>query len=384
MSTDVLELDLLRRLATGLGRSPLQLNVHQESDAELVRLPGHHGVLALTTDGLAEEIETGLYDDPYRIGWMAVLVNASDLAAVGAEPVGILITETLPPGLTDDFIARLQAGIADASAACRLPVLGGDTNFAASLQLGGTAVGWISDGRTVTRRGAAAGDRLYASGRLGAGSAFAFLQLRARAGAPTQVPPYQPQPRLREGRLVRQYASCAMDTSDGALATLDQLARVNGVGFTVDAPEERWLHADAAALATAMHLPAWMLLAGPHGEFELVFTVPTASESEFLAAAAGEGWAPVALGAATMAPEVRVPRGSEFLTLDTGRIRNLFTVSGGDLDRYLEGLRQEDRRSSASPRPCPAAAPAPPASTRSSTTSGSPAGSSSATGSTSA
>jgi thiamine-monophosphate kinase len=349
VSTDVLELAMLRRLAAGFLRSPLQLNAHQESDAELVRLPGHHGVLALTTDGLAEEIETGLYDDPYRIGWMAVLVNASDLAAVGAEPIGILITETLPPSLSDEFMARLQTGIAEASAACRLPVLGGDTNLAPRLQLGGTAVGWIPDGRIVTRRGAAAGDRLYASGPLGSGSAFAFLQLRARAGAPAQVPPYQPQPRLREGQLVRRHASCAMDTSDGALATLDQLARINGVGFTVDAPEERWLHADATALAAATRLPAWMLLAGPHGEFELIFTVPAARESEFLVEAAAEGWAPVALGSATAAPEIRVPRGDELLTIDTGRVRNLFTVSGGDLDRYLEGLRHEDRQSAGSP-----------------------------------
>ena len=359
MSTDVLELALLRRLAAGFRRSPLQLNAHQESDAELVRLPGHHGVLALTTDNLAEEIETGLYDDPYRIGWMTVLVNASDLAAVGAEPIGILIAETLPPGLSDEFVGRLQAGIAEAAAACRLPVLGGDTNFAARLQVGGTAVGWISDGHAVTRRGCAAGDRLYASGPLGGGSAFAFLQLRARAGAAGRVPPFQPQPRLREGRLVRHHATCAMDTSDGALATLDQLARVNGVGFTVDAPEARWLHSDAVAVATVAGLPAWMLLAGPHGEFVLLFTVPAAREAEFLAAAAAEGWAPVALGSVTAERAIRVPRGEALVALDTGRIRNLFTTAGGDLDRYLEGLREEDRRSAVGAGPHEPAGPAP-------------------------
>ena len=75
MSADVLELALLRRLAAGFRRSPLQLNAHQESDAELVRLPGQAGVLAVTTDSLAEEIESGLYDDPFRIGWMAVLAH---------------------------------------------------------------------------------------------------------------------------------------------------------------------------------------------------------------------------------------------------------------------------------------------------------------------
>ena len=169
MNADVSELVLLRRLTAGFGRSPAQRNAHQESDAELVRLPGRRGVLAVTTDVVAEEIEAGLYVDPHQIGWMTVLVNASDLAAVGAKPIGILITETLPRGIADDVLTRLQAGIAAASDACGLPVLGGDTNLGAHLQLGGTAVGWIPGGRVMTRRGAAAGDRLYASAPLGGG-----------------------------------------------------------------------------------------------------------------------------------------------------------------------------------------------------------------------
>jgi len=103
----------------------------------------------------------------------------------------------------------------------------------------------------------------------------------------------------------------------------------------------------AAAVAAAAGLPEWMLLAGPHGEFELVFTVPPAREREFLAAAAAAGWAPAALGAVTAEAAIRVPRGDTLVTLDTGHIRDLFTTAGGDLDRYLEGLREEDRRSAA-------------------------------------
>lgn len=78
------EVALLERLAGGFARSHLQCNQRHESDAELIRLPGSRSVLALTTDAISEEIESGLYADPYLIGWMTVMVNASDLAAVGA------------------------------------------------------------------------------------------------------------------------------------------------------------------------------------------------------------------------------------------------------------------------------------------------------------
>ena len=60
-------------------------------------------ILAITTDSIVEEIRLGLYDDPYLIGWMIVMVNLSDLAAVGADPLGILISEIFPNNLDDIF-----------------------------------------------------------------------------------------------------------------------------------------------------------------------------------------------------------------------------------------------------------------------------------------
>ena len=61
----------------------------------LIQIPGTSLVIAITTDSIVKELKTGLYSDPYTIGWMTVLANASDLAAVGPEPSGILISETL-------------------------------------------------------------------------------------------------------------------------------------------------------------------------------------------------------------------------------------------------------------------------------------------------
>ncbi|MGD8867883.1 MAG: AIR synthase related protein, partial [Gemmatimonadales bacterium] len=110
------EIVLIERLAGTLPRSPLLLNGLCESDAELIRLPGTDMALALTTDAIAEEIAAGLYNDPYLIGWMVVMVNASDLAAVGAEPLGILLNETLPGVVDPAYVERLQSGIRNALA----------------------------------------------------------------------------------------------------------------------------------------------------------------------------------------------------------------------------------------------------------------------------
>lgn len=352
MSSPILENAFIERLALGLPRSPHQLNRLQEADAELVRIPGTTAVLALKTDSLVEEIETGLYADPALLGWMMVTINASDLAAVGAEPFGILLNETLPPGSDARFIERLQGGIRDACAEYGFAVLGGDTNFSAHMQLGAFAVGVIPDGRPVTRVGCGVGDVLFASGRVGLGGAYALARLTGEAAADEGM--YRPTARIREGGILRPFATCCMDTSDGVLPALDQLARLNAVGFRIDAPLEGVLHPVALASATASGTPLWMYLAGPHGEFELVFTVPAERLDRFAAAAAAAGWEPVRLGVVSAEPVVAIPIGGVVTAVDTGRVRNLFTEVGGDVSRYVSALFQVPAPSPETP-PSPAA-----------------------------
>jgi thiamine-monophosphate kinase len=262
---------------------------------------------------------------------MAVTVNASDLAAVGAEPLGILLTLIVPPDLSDEVAAGLRAGIGAAADAYALPVLGGDTNHGPTLAVGGAAAGLVRDGAPLTRRGAGVGDRVFASGPLGQGAAFAFdcLAGQGRLGVA-----FRPVARLPEGRLLRGLASCCMDTSDGLIATLDELARQNGCGFTLTAPLERVLHPDAAAAARAAGLPPAVTLAGPHGEFELVFTVPPDRCDAFRAAAAAARWTPVELGLVTAESQVlRVGAGGP--TIDSTRVRDLFEEVGGDVGAYV-------------------------------------------------
>ncbi len=342
MTTTALENILIEKLTTGFPRSSHQLNGLRESDAELIRLPVFNGVLALTTDSIVEEIESGLYDDPYLIGWMTVTASASDLAAVGAKPVGILIGETLPHQAGEVFVSRLQEGIRDACNEYDLPVLGGDTNFSARMQMTATAVGIICDGTPVIRRGCRPGDRVFASGPLGLGAAFALAQLDVDTVLGAPPPEYKPHARLPEGRLILGYATACMDTSDGVIPTLDELMQLNCVGVQLDQDVEDILHPDAVRLATAAGLPRWMMLAGPHGEFELLFTVPPACRDAFVANAVAHGWEPLEIGTVVTGQGLQLPTDVGYRALDTTQIRNLFLEVGGDVGEYIRALFRFD------------------------------------------
>jgi len=110
MLNDIAENRLIEAIAGKFARSPRQLNSRHGADAEIVRL-SDTCTLAITTDSIAEEIAAGLYSDPYLIGWMTVMANLSDLAAVGAEPVGLVISEILDASCSDEFLSRLHEGM---------------------------------------------------------------------------------------------------------------------------------------------------------------------------------------------------------------------------------------------------------------------------------
>jgi len=330
----VLEHQLIDRLAAVLPRTPRQLNGIHESDAELVSLPGTDTILAVTTDAMAEELATGLYHEPAHIGWMLVMMNASDLAAVGAEPLGLLLCETLPADVPPGWVDALQRGIADAAVTVGLPVLGGDTNTGATPHLAATALGLVRGAPPLTRRGARPGDVLYASAPLGAGGAFAL----SRAVPSAAAFPFRPVARLREGQLLRGLATACMDTSDGAIATLDELMTRSGVGFRLDTPLEDWTDPRAWDAARSAGLAPWLVHAGPHGEFELLFTVPPDREADLRRVAAAAGWTPLRLGAAAAERDLTLLLEGTERRMDARHVRNLFTRCGGNAESYVGEL----------------------------------------------
>jgi thiamine-monophosphate kinase len=325
MTNHILETELLHRLTGRFGRSPLQLNRQREADAELLRFPSGCR-LAVTIDTVAEEIMAGLYDDPYLAGWMVVTASVSDLAAVGADPLGILVSEVLP-GNGEGVLDRLQAGIDDACRQYGTHVLGGDTNTGTELLLTGCAIGAVE--HPLSRVGCRPGENLFATGPLGIGNAFALARHLGWPGVA-----YQPVARLREGRMLVGKASSCMDTSDGVLATLDELMRLNNCGFEIDSASA-CLDPAARTIGERAGAP-WLMLAGEHGEFELLFTLAPGRELE------ADGWRPMHIGRVIAEQEIRLGIDGRMHLIDTGRTRNMRAESHGDLKRYVKAMFDYD------------------------------------------
>ncbi len=330
----ILENKLINKLIEAFERSPMQLNKPHESDAEIIQL-NDNTKLAITTDSISEEISTGLYDDPYLIGWMIVTVNMSDLAAVGVSPLGILISEIIPKNFSKEKIEELQKGISDACSTYNTFLLGGDTNEGESLVLTGTAIGIIQSKKLISRLGCKPDEILFSSGKLGSGNAYAISKLISQTNTFSK---YKPLARIKESSMLSKYASCCMDTSDGLIATLDQLMRLNNVGFELNENWQNVIDNDALEFSRNLNLPPWLLFAGQHGEFELIFTVPNVLENSFLAEALKNELNPIELGRVIPHKEIKIPLHKELISINSAFIRNLPIELNGDINHYLKML----------------------------------------------
>ena len=334
----ILENKIINNLISEFERSPLQLNKPHESDSEIVLL-NENTKIAVTTDSISEEISTGFYDDPYLIGWMIVTVNMSDLAAVGATPIGILISEIIPKDFDSEKIKELQKGISDACKEYNTFVLGGDTNDGEKLILTGTALGIIKQEKIISRIGCKAGDIPFASGKLGIGNAYAISKLIAQNNSFTD---YKPFAQLKYSSLIGKYASCCMDTSDALIATIDQLMRLNGTGFELNSDWQKTIDEKALNYVKNINVPPWLLFAGQHGEFELIFTIPDKLKKQFFEDALQLGFEPVELGKVIPEKEVRIPLYDKPVQINTELIRNLPNEINGDVKLYLKTLLEYD------------------------------------------
>lgn len=323
-----IEQQFINTLIKGHKRSPLQLNQIHESDAELIQISPDGPILAITTDCLVEEMAHSLYTDPFLIGWMSVICNASDLAAVGATPLGIMISSTFTENYT--LIDQIQMGIKEACDSSALPLLGGDTNFSTQLSLTGTAIGFIQKGKPLTRKGCHSGDILASSGPLGAGNLFAYQKLFCNESLIT--PQFQPKARFKEGELLRSFATSCIDTSDGLFSALEDMMGVNPVGFKISSDHDSNILTEIHE--TKFPFPPWLFLAGHHGEYELVFTIPSNQWNHFMQESKQIGWSPLKLGTVVESPGIYLNE----LFIKPGMTRRTWNDAKGNLSLYFNHL----------------------------------------------
>jgi thiamine-monophosphate kinase len=338
LNDEIMENRFINFIAGNFRKSPLKLNNIHEADAELIDIGRADGnLLAITTDSLAEEISSGLYDEPYLAGWMLVVANLSDLAAVGAKPLGMLISLTLKESHRNSYIEKLTQGIDDACRQAGTYILGGDTNQGETDYLSGCALGLAAREKMITRIGARPGDRLYLSAPAGSGNIFALTKFNGHDKYADSIA-YKPSPRLDDGLFIRDHANCCIDTSDGVIHAVDTLMRLNNVKIILNNNWEDIIDHQALAICRTLKIQPWLTLAGIHGEFELCFTTGRDRNDEFIRAAGQRGWSPILLGEIQEGSGIFVRQGQNDIPMDTTTIRNLSFEANRDVLAYSERL----------------------------------------------
>jgi len=275
--------------------------------ALLLPAPGHQ--LAISCDMLVEGRHFFADVDPAALGHKALAVNLSDLAAMGARPLGFTLALALPSA-NDAWLGALAKGLFALADAHACPLVGGDTTRG-PLNLCVTVFGELLPGQALRRSAAQPGDDLYLSGRTGeARLALELLQgtpwalqhaapgalhrLRGRLERPT--------PRVALGRALAGLAHAALDVSDGLAGDLGHILQASAVGANI--------HQALLPVAPDLQaLPAaWQLdcLLNGGDDYELLFTAAPADRAAIEAAALASQTPVQRIGQISAAPGLRL------------------------------------------------------------------------------
>ncbi|GIV10736.1 MAG: thiamine-monophosphate kinase [Fimbriimonadales bacterium] len=230
--------------------------------------------LLWTADMLLEGVHFRLdWIDAASLGWKALAVNLSDIAAMGGEPIGALLSMALPPERRGAWLDAFLDGFTECARAYNTALIGGDTNRAAQTAIDVSVFGHV-EGAPVLRSGAQAGDWLMVTGALGGSRAGLDSLLAGKIGLIDLTPHFRPTPRLQVGVLARQLgASAMMDLSDGLAADLPKLLRASGKGAVVYADQVP-VHPVALQSASTQGIdPTQLALLGGE-DYELLIAAP--------------------------------------------------------------------------------------------------------------
>ncbi len=204
-------------------------------DCALVQ-PSPGKQLAVTTDMLVAGTHFLPDTDPKNLGWKALAVNLSDLAAMGAQPRWVTLAGALP-AVDEPWIAAFAEGFFACAAEYGVDVIGGDTTKG-PLNVCITAMGEVEPGHALRRDGAKVGDQIWVSGRPGLAS-LGLAYLQGKIKLPEPWPRLcvgaleKPRPRIALGLALNGIASAAIDVSDGLLADLGHIAERSGCAAAV-------------------------------------------------------------------------------------------------------------------------------------------------------
>lgn len=246
--------------------------------------------MVFTKDALVADIHFFARDPADIVARKAMRVNLSDLAAMGAEPLGYLLALALPKNMKNrnGWVGLFAAGLKRDQEEFGWSLFGGDTVATEGpLTISVTAIGSVKRGGALRRSGAGAGDDIYTSGTLG----DAALGLKCLSGNITPENPalimryHLPSPRLALGQKLTGIATAVMDISDGLAGDIRHICTLSGAGAQI---ETELIPLSEAAGKTLASFPLYKDIIWNGGDdYELLFTAPphVAGEIERLATA---------------------------------------------------------------------------------------------------
>lgn len=275
-----------RPLASGAGAFGLA-----DDAASYRAAPGKD--LVLTVDTVAAGVHFNADDPPASIARKALRVNLSDLAAKGATAVGYLLALALPDDWSEQWMGDFVAGLAQDQETYEIDLLGGDTTKASGgLTVTITAIGEVPKGEMVLRSGACPGDAILVSGTIG-DAALGLKVLRdeisaSGVAAERLLDRYRhPQPRMALAPVLRHFANCAMDVSDGLVGDLAHICAASGVGALIEASKVPLSEAARTLLEAGEQRLETVLTGGD--DYEILATVPAGNVAAFVSEAESAG-----------------------------------------------------------------------------------------------
>ncbi len=276
-----MEFDLIQRIRQRVAtREDVKLGIGD--DAALLRVPVGHD-LVVTTDTLNAGVHFPVETAPSDIGWKALAVNLSDLAAMGAAPAWCTLSLSMPSAdavwldaFFDGFLALAQVH--------DVALVGGDTTRG-PLSIAVTAHGLVPFDTALRRDGARVGDEVWITGTLGdAAAALAQWRTESDLTPGLRARLDRPAPRVAAGVALRGIATSCIDVSDGLLADLLHVLRASDVGARIELDRVPLSEALQVAFVDDQARRTLQLTGGD--DYELCFSAPVLHHAEVMRALA--------------------------------------------------------------------------------------------------